>query len=112
MAEIEPVRSVEPDYTRCRALLLNVPSPGRQCSRRPVETRQDRDGKRYGVCRAHKRAKSFVPWTPWSLMDELEALSRWNRLAEELVQGIVDPPKRNNPLPPDVVPEVLPFKRP
>jgi hypothetical protein len=97
MAEIEPFRSGEPDYTRCRALVLSGPHQGRQCSRRPVETRQGRDGKLYRVCRAHKRAKSFWPWTPWSPMDELEARSRFNRLVQEIMEPVL---------------KVVPFKRP
>ena len=61
-AEIKPVPSVEPDRTRCRAVVLSSGAT-QQCSRRPAATRQYRDGKLYPVCQQHKRAQWFEPWT-------------------------------------------------
>jgi hypothetical protein len=92
---IEPVPSVEPDYTRCRALVVMTGTPTgpwQQCSRRPVETRQHGDGKLYRVCRQHKRAKWFLPWTaayfPVSKEEELDRVRR----AMEAAAGN-EPPK-------------------
>ena len=93
---LKPVPSVEPDYTRCRAVVLMTPG-WQQCSRPPVETRQDTDGALYRVCRQHKRARCFFAWTaaylPVSREERLGRIRRgMERMAVEL--GVEPPPPR------------------
>jgi hypothetical protein len=75
MAKMTTVPSAEPDYTRCRAVVLSQGFNAQQCSRRPTQTRQDRDGKLYRVCRQHKQARYFIPWTPEWLMGRQDAVN-------------------------------------
>jgi hypothetical protein len=82
---IKPVPSVEPDYTRCRAVVLFGSRQFEQCSLRPVETRQHTDGTLYRVCRRHKRARWFEPWTAKYLPVSEEELFARGRRAMELL---------------------------
>jgi hypothetical protein len=88
---IELVPLPEPDYSRCRASVLTSDHPTRQCSRRPVELRQARDGQIYPVCRRHKTARFFEPWTHHTLITQLDASRAYNRLIEKLRGEVVDP---------------------
>jgi len=90
-AEIKPVPSVEPDRTRCRAVVLSSGAT-QQCSRRPAATRQYRDGKLYPVCQQHKRAQWFEPWTARLLIDPLDLVRAAQRALPPL--GRRSPPPK------------------
>jgi hypothetical protein len=88
---IEPVPSVEPDYTRCRAVVMSGGFNAAQCSRRPTETRQHDDGQLYRVCRQHKQARWFIPWTSGWLMSQADAeLAAFRKLSAH--RGYNKPP--------------------
>lgn len=83
MRKLKPVASIVADPTRCRAVVLS--SAGRQCSRKPCgELRQAVDGQLYPVCRVHKEAEYFMPWTAKSLISQADAVRAWQRVLEDL----------------------------
>ena len=73
---LKAVPRIEPDYTHCRAVVISAGIDlARQCARHPVDVRLHRDGQRYRVCRQHKQAQVFIPWTSEFLMSQ-EDLAR------------------------------------
>jgi len=73
---MKAVPTVEPDYTRCRALVVSslnarAHAHDQQCRRHPTDVRQYR-GQLYRVCRQHKRARYFEPWTAMLLLDPVD----------------------------------------
>ena len=86
---LEAVRSIEPDYTRCRAtIIMGGARQWQQCQRRPVATRQHADGSLYRVCRQHYRAAWFFPWTAAYQMPEEAHLAAVRRAQDAMVGAL------------------------
>lgn len=83
MKKLTPVPTPLPDTTRCRALVLS--GAGQQCRHKPCgELRQAQDGSLHPVCRKHKNARYFAPWTPHSLMSQVDAVRAYQRVILDL----------------------------
>ncbi len=81
---IKAVPNIEPDHRLCRAAAITKPGAAPQCSRRPTEMRQHTDGQLYRVCRQHKLARFFLPWSHRMLISGLEASRAYQRVLLEL----------------------------
>jgi hypothetical protein len=87
---LRPVTRVEPDQRHCRALVVSGRGD-KQCSRRPTEIRQGKDGRLYRVCGQHRRARYFIPWSALSLMSAIDACRWWDRVLDEQSGRAVPP---------------------
>ena len=90
-SDLQVIPRVEPDAERCQSIVLGYvgKAPYPQCSRRPVAYRWWH-GRRYAVCRQHRKARWFEPWTAEMLMDEEAALRQMRRKLEDLERTVLD----------------------